>query len=286
MKRSVAILSCLVTLAASGAVQADIVAPFGTYENYGIWYDRDTVSPSQATNWGAVDGGTYNTGGIYDVVIDYHAVDATTATMFATINGIQQGFYTNGYKNAQPDIYPAGLSFTNSDMTQMQVFSSIWGSASINGTAVFENITAAGTRLSGAFQTTNYGNATYSGSPIYGGDLASQYTPGIWNLTASDLILSFRADLSGVIGPSDIFAIGLQPNGLDRRTPPGGGWMAMQVVNSAPSPGELALNDKFDLQNGFNDETAYNVVVVPEWSSILLAVSGLGSVLALRRRRA
>jgi len=27
--------------------------------------------------------------------------------MLATINGIYQGFYTSGWKNAEPDIYPA-----------------------------------------------------------------------------------------------------------------------------------------------------------------------------------
>jgi hypothetical protein len=39
-------------------------APFGTYDSYGIWYDRDGVDPSQALSWGAVNGGTYNTQGI------------------------------------------------------------------------------------------------------------------------------------------------------------------------------------------------------------------------------
>jgi hypothetical protein len=56
---SVTILFCLI--ATSGVLQA---APFGTYDSYGIWYDRDGVDPSQALSWGAVNGGTYNTQGI------------------------------------------------------------------------------------------------------------------------------------------------------------------------------------------------------------------------------
>jgi len=111
MKRLISICSVIVTiLAVSGAVQAgtdetyynvmpdgSIVSPFGTYDSYGIWFDRDGVDPYQATSWGAVDGGTYNTGGIYNVVITYHAVSPTQATMFATINHIQRRFWTNHY---------------------------------------------------------------------------------------------------------------------------------------------------------------------------------------------
>jgi hypothetical protein len=28
--------------------------------------------------------------------------------MFATINGVQQGLYVGGWKNAEPEFYPAG----------------------------------------------------------------------------------------------------------------------------------------------------------------------------------
>jgi hypothetical protein len=92
-----------------------IVPPFGTYYSYGIWFDRDGVDPYQAGQWGAVDGGTYNTGGIYRVEITYHAVRPSPhrGTMFAGINGIQQGFDTSGWQNQTPDIYPAGKSFTD-----------------------------------------------------------------------------------------------------------------------------------------------------------------------------
>lgn len=98
-----------------------LVRPFMSHACYGFWFDRTGVSLEEAKIWGNIDGATYNTSGVYDIVITYHALDATTATMFATINGIQQGFYISGWKNAEPEFYPAGRSFTG-DMTQMQVF--------------------------------------------------------------------------------------------------------------------------------------------------------------------
>lgn len=285
-------------LVMSPAVQADIVAPFGTYDSYGIWYDRDGVSSSQAAAWGAVNGGTYNTGGIYNVVITYHAVDANRVTMFATINGIQQGFYTAGYKNAQPDIYPAGLSFTTgdyngnlvSDITEMQVFTAIWGtSTTFSGTAVFKNMQATGTTTSGqGNKTKTFGPVTYSGLPTYPANPVSMLD-GSWNLTAQDLVLSYTADFSGITG-SDlnalVFAVGLEASGLNRRTPPGGGWMGNVVANTAASPGVLGLNDKFDLQNGWTDETAYNVTVPEPGILILLgiAMSAIGIAAPLVRK--
>ena len=99
-----------------------VVAPYWSGLNYGFWFDRDGVDEWQDDMWGMIDGGTYNTGGTYDIVITYHAIDATTGTMFATINGVvQQGLYVGGWKNAQPEFYPAGRSFTG-DMARMQVF--------------------------------------------------------------------------------------------------------------------------------------------------------------------
>lgn len=120
-----------------------VVGPFGTTANYGIWFDRDTVDPWQATYWGSVNGGTYNTGGIYHVVISYHAINTGLGSMFATINGIQTGFWTAGWKNAQPEIYPAGLSFKG-DMSRMQVFTGIWAGGAGYGNVVVKQLTVTG----------------------------------------------------------------------------------------------------------------------------------------------
>lgn len=43
-----------------------------------------------------------------------------------TVNGIQQGFYVSRWKNAQPEIYPAGMTFTG-DMKHLQVFYGLYG---------------------------------------------------------------------------------------------------------------------------------------------------------------
>jgi len=119
---------------------ATLRPPYWSNDNYGFWFDRDGVDEWQATMWGMVDGGTYNTGGIYEVVITYHALDANTATMFATINGVQQGLYIGGWKNAQPEFYPAGRSFTG-DMAQMQVF---WGRGGGGGTVTVSDLMVTG----------------------------------------------------------------------------------------------------------------------------------------------
>lgn len=117
-----------------------LVPPYWSGNNYGFWFDRDGVDQWQAQMWGMSDGDTYNTGGVYDIVITYHAINANTATMFATINGVQQGLYTGGWKDAQPEFYPFGRSFSG-DMTQMQVF---YGRGGGDGTVVISDITATG----------------------------------------------------------------------------------------------------------------------------------------------
>jgi hypothetical protein len=313
MKKLFSILVCLiVTFVVIGAAHGGsdetaynvnasgtIVAPFGTYQSYGIWYDRDTVDPWQdddpttpapggsAVPWGSVDGGTYNTLGIYEIAITYHAVDAVTATMFATINGIQQGFWTNNYATPAPDMYPAGLSFT-SDMTNLQVFHSfLWNSQRDTGTIVFNDITA----TQGA-TSINYNNATYAipSDGIYLGDFASQLG-NAWNLMNGDLVLSYTADFhdtTRLIDPfkdppglydwsGELFAIGLQGFGQDAVEPFGAGWLGNFMVNPLLNPVTLNHNEKFDLQ--FN-----NALPIPEPSTILLFGAGLAGVGLLRRR--
>ncbi len=93
--------------------------------NYAIWSDRDGVSDSQKTLWGAKDGITYNTGGILDVEIVLHATSATTGTAYLYVNGEAQGFF-KVWKDAAPDFTPAGMTWTG-DMKHLQVFQGLYG---------------------------------------------------------------------------------------------------------------------------------------------------------------
>jgi PKD repeat protein len=125
------------------------LTPFGTTVNHGLWFDRDGVDQWQATYWGSLNGQTYNTIGIYQIEITYHAINSGLGSMFAKVNGVQQGFWTGGWKNAQPEKYPAGLSFKG-DMSRMQVFAGISGDTSLSnggnfGSAVLHDITVTGT---------------------------------------------------------------------------------------------------------------------------------------------
>jgi hypothetical protein len=132
-----------------------LVTPYWSGNNHGFWFDRDGVDQWQAGFWGA--SGTYDTGGIYTIVVTFHAINSTTATMFATINGVQQGLYMGGWKNAEPEFYPAGRSFTN-DMTKMQVF---YGRGGGGG-----SVTASGITVTGCLAQYPL---TISASPIGGG---------------------------------------------------------------------------------------------------------------------
>ena len=118
-----------------------IVTEYWSGNNYGFWFDRDGVDQWQALLWGMSDGDTYNTVGVYEIVITYHAIDANTGTMFATINGVQQGLYIGGWKDAQPEFYPAGRSFTG-NMAQMQIF---YGRGGGGGAVSLSDITVTGT---------------------------------------------------------------------------------------------------------------------------------------------
>lgn len=113
-----------------GSAPTTVVAPpFGTYDNAGIWWDRDGVDPYQSATYA-------NTGGKYDIVITYRAVNAGLGTMMATINGKPTGFGT--YPDYS-DFNPAGLSFKG-DMTQMQVFVGAWWGAGTGGNINVSNL--------------------------------------------------------------------------------------------------------------------------------------------------
>ena len=98
--------------------------------NHRFWFDRDGVDQWQAQNPLAVDGGTYNTDGIYQIVIHLHALDATHGVAYLTINGLDQGFETDGDWNTM-ELTPAGMTFTG-DMTQMQVFYGLYGYGAVH----------------------------------------------------------------------------------------------------------------------------------------------------------
>jgi len=118
-----------------------IQPPFGSFNNYGIWFDRDGVDAIQAGFWGAGNGTTYNTQGIYDVVIKYHAINPGLGTMFSKVNGVQTGF--GQHDHAQPDIYPAGLSFTG-DMANMQAFAGLHGPVGVERQVLLTDVTVTG----------------------------------------------------------------------------------------------------------------------------------------------
>jgi hypothetical protein len=92
--------------------------------SYGIWFDRDGVAPEEITLWGAVDGATYNTSGVYTVSIVYHSFDNYSGTMFATVNGLQTGFYESNTDGA-PDHYPVGKTFTGERLYAARVFATV-----------------------------------------------------------------------------------------------------------------------------------------------------------------
>jgi len=107
-------------------------------KNHRIWFDRDGVDQWQAQNPHMVDGGTYNTNGIYRIVIRLHAINATTGTAHMTINGLDQGFETDNNWSTM-ELSPAGMIFTG-NMSQMQVFYGLYGYGATHSVS-FENIT-------------------------------------------------------------------------------------------------------------------------------------------------
>jgi len=97
-----------------------VIGAYGSFNNVGIWWDRDGVDPWQSTTYA-------NTLGIYHIVITYHAIDDGLGVMFATVNGLPQGFYADPANwDGTPEYIPAGLSFKG-DMKHMQVFAGVWG---------------------------------------------------------------------------------------------------------------------------------------------------------------
>lgn len=105
--------------------------------NCGIWFDRGSAPDSPFAN--LYSGKSCNTGGRYDVVIKFHALDSGTGVMFATVNGVPTGFwYQNADMTANPSVTPVGKSFRG-DMAKVKVFANLVS----NGVAI-NNIKATG----------------------------------------------------------------------------------------------------------------------------------------------
>jgi len=109
--------------------------------NHRVWFDRDGVDQWQAMNPLAVDGGTYNTEGTYDVVITLHATSDTAGTAYMTINRLDQGFETDGNWKTM-ELTPAGMTFTG-DMEHLRVFYGLHGYGATH-TVAFKDITVNG----------------------------------------------------------------------------------------------------------------------------------------------
>jgi hypothetical protein len=109
--------------------------------NHRFWFDRDGVDQWQDDSPLAVDGGTYNTGGTFDIVITLQSTGDNTGNAFMTINGLNQGFETDGNWNTM-ELTPSGMTFTG-DMKHMQVFYGIYGYGATHLVA-FNNINVTG----------------------------------------------------------------------------------------------------------------------------------------------
>jgi hypothetical protein len=138
--------------------------------------------------------------------------------------------------------------------------------------------------ISGVVQattTTNFGNVTYT--PSYS---AGHYAP-VWDLTASDLVLKYSIDLSGVtqtaayetpyveVGLREVGAGDFNPGPFGTYQGGKGGWMCSLVGDLASNPTSLNINDKHNLAaSGGQGESDYDVyasdpttVVAPPFGS-------------------
>ncbi|MCK5800274.1 MAG: hypothetical protein KAI47_23950, partial [Deltaproteobacteria bacterium] len=120
-----------------------LVAPFGTFENHGCWFDRDGIDPASSTCAALPPAAKafYCTGGLYPVVITYRSLGPTKGAMMATVNGMAQGFNTGGQWKATPDISPSGKSFTG-DLKQLQLFVGLdlTGAGTVTGSITVRSI--------------------------------------------------------------------------------------------------------------------------------------------------
>jgi hypothetical protein len=210
-----------------------IILPFGTWDTYGFWFDRDGVDQDQALMWNMVSGGTYNTNGVYNIVVTYHHISPTLGTMFMTANDIQQGVYTNGWKNAQPEKYPAGLSWKG-DMTKMQVFAGIEDSyipANASGIVALSNITVNG----------------YCSKPYSCQGFDSPMDKGLV-MVKKNRVLPIKAQLLDENG--NLLTAGIAPPVINVWFTPQAGGDAIDVTNEALATGQAMDGNQFVFSGG------------------------------------
>jgi hypothetical protein len=128
-------------------------SPIGSWDNYGIWFDRDGVDQWQDDAWGAVDGGTYNTGGIYKVQLTFTKLNATTGVVqplfFPELlnddapggYGVPTGF--NRLSGGGYEYFPAGISFQTDEIKMAAMRVLVQGNAG-NGTIEIRDLEVTG----------------------------------------------------------------------------------------------------------------------------------------------
>ncbi|MFW6069315.1 MAG: post-COAP-1 domain-containing protein, partial [Chloroflexota bacterium] len=145
-------------------------------DNHRFWFDRDGVNPFQAQHPLAVDGGTYNTGGVYDVAITLSATGATSGEAYMTVNGLQQGFEVDGNWQTM-ELAPAGMTFSG-QMAYMQLFYSLVHIGGATHSVEFRDITVTGCQNDGSDFVTGGGwiRTDDNGRANFG--LVARYNPG------------------------------------------------------------------------------------------------------------
>ena len=108
--------------------------PPNPWANHRVWWDRDGVDPWQNDE-------TANTGGIYNIEITLQATSDTSGEAYMTINGLAQGFETDGNWSTI-ELTPAGMTFSG-DMKHLRVFYGLFGYGATHS-VTFESITVEG----------------------------------------------------------------------------------------------------------------------------------------------
>lgn len=162
--------------------------------NHRFWFDRDGVDPFQAQHPLAVDGGTYNTGGTYDIVLTLSATSATEGEAFMTVNSLQQGFEVDGNWQTM-ELSPAGMTFTG-QMAYMQLFYGLRAIGPHIHSVAFRDITVTGCQNDGSAFVTGGGwlSTSTDGKANFG--FVARYNPGSHVPTGNAQFNARKADIN------------------------------------------------------------------------------------------